>query len=137
MRYLRKFQVLPLAGLIGFDYSLYDDYPMILNHWNHYRNAFFTCFTSQALELPLLPVACWDSLNPQYLHWYIKPGSAVALGSYPLKGGNQTGYLQGLQNLLKHTQPCELYVFGNLPPNIHIDLPVYRYNLHYQDTFPA
>ena len=104
VRYLKRFQ--SIRGLVGFDFSLYDDYPTALNIWNRYRSHLLTQWFGEILEVPILPVASWDSHQPEHAALHICPHSAVAVGSYPLKGGNPTGYLAGLSALLDQVQPC-------------------------------
>ncbi len=132
MRYAKRFQSMQLAGLVGFDFSLYDDWPSAVNFYNQWRNAALSHLYRELLEVPVLPVASWDSYSADWSHAYIAPGSAVAIGSYPIAGGHQAGYMAGMNNLMKQINPCELHVFGNLPPNIQCAVPVHQYDLHYQ-----
>jgi len=132
LRYAKRLHDMGLDGMVGFDFSLYDNYPLAVNAYNAWRNAALSHILSEVLQIPLLPVACWSSHNPEWSSGYIQENSAVALGSYPLKGGNRSGYMAGLNHLMKTLQPCELHIFGNVPPNVRFACPVFQYDLHYQ-----
>jgi hypothetical protein len=121
-----------LRGFVGFDFSCLDSWPSEINVWNAYRSVLLTLFYSKSLALPAVPVSSWWSGCESQAARYIKPGSAVAVGSYPLKGGNQRVYLEGLSCLLEQVQPSELHIFGNLPPAESLrGVPFHRYDLYY------
>jgi len=132
VRYYKRFASMNVAGLIGFDFSIYDDYPGALNYYNLWRNSVLTRFFALALEVPAVPVSSWNTQNPEFSTIHIEDNSAVAIGSYPLLRGNQQGYMAGLTELMKVVKPAELHIFGNIPPNIRFSIPVFRYDLHYQ-----
>ncbi len=133
LRYARTWLHLPspgLAGLVGFDYSLFDDFPAEVNAFNAYRSALLTDFLGGVMQLPVLPVASWWCRGNNFQ--YLEPGTAVALGGFPARGGYPDVYLGGLAHLIKDIKPSELHIFGNLPPAEHLTgQSVYRYDLHY------
>lgn len=132
LRYARRWLNLQpgLDGLVGFDFSMFDDYPPELNAWNAYRSVLLTDFMARLLEVPALPVAGWWRYGDNFQ--YLEEGTAVAVGSFPLKRGDQAVYLEGLARLLAKIRPSELHIFGNQPPAECLrGLPFYRYDLFY------
>jgi hypothetical protein len=133
LHYARTWLHLPdpgLTGLVGFDFSLFDNFPHEVNAWNAYRSALLTDFFGRLLERPVLPVASWWARGNNFQ--YLEPGTALALGGFPLRGGHPQVYLGGLAHLLQDIRPSELHIFGNLPPPEHLaGQHVYHYDLHY------
>lgn len=102
------------------DFSLYADWPLIIQQWNHYRRQ-WTGRYWQDHGVKVIPTVNWST--PDSYAWCftgIPPGQTVALAVPDLRKPDvrqrfSTGY-QAMQDALR---PAQLLVYGHLPSELH------------------
>ncbi|MBK8752373.1 MAG: DUF4417 domain-containing protein [Candidatus Competibacteraceae bacterium] len=103
-------------GALTPDFSLYTDWPLIIQQWNHYRRQWLGRYW-QEHGIKVIPTVNWST--PDSFDWCftgIPPNQIVALAvpdirQPPVKAAFRTGF-DAMQTTL---QPTRILVYGQLP----------------------
>ena len=108
-------------GALTPDFSLYADWPLAVQQWNHYRRQWLGRYW-QEHGLRVIPTVNWST--PDSFDWCftgIPPGQIVALAAPDLRQARvKAAFSAGFHAMQAALQPTRILVYGNLP--FHHDL---------------
>lgn len=115
MRMLRKFDFVCTP-----DFSLYMDYPLAMQIYNHYRKQWLGAYW-QAFGLQVVPTVSWS--NEDSYKWCfdgLPDHGAVAISSVGcLKNENtKANFLKGYKVMRERLKPEQILFYGNIPGEI-------------------
>lgn len=122
------------------DFSIYDDFPMAVNMFNHYRKQWCAVYW-QEHGIKVIPTICYGT--PETYSWCFDGTPKHSLVSVSTIGGfgnhcdNKQSWLNGFYNMLEIVQPSEILLFGKEYPEIKFDGPmitVSNMNIHRMRT---
>lgn len=103
-------------GALTPDFSLYTDWPLIIQQWNHYRSQWLGRYW-QEQGLRVIPTVNWST--PESYGWCftgIPPGQIVALAVPDVRNAAvRRGFETGFNAMAATLQPSHLLVYGRLP----------------------
>ncbi|MDG4550739.1 MAG: DUF4417 domain-containing protein [Candidatus Contendobacter sp.] len=104
------------------DFSLYADWPPIVQQWNHYRRQWLGRYW-QEHGLRVIPTANWST--PDSFDWCfagIPTGQIVALAVPDLRNPiTRVHFEAGYRTLQNALAPARILVYGRLPVELHTD----------------
>lgn len=109
------------------DFSIYDDFPRIVNMFNHYRKQWCSAYW-QVHGIEVIPTLCWG--DEESYNWCFEGVPKHSLVSVSTVGGfgnhvdNKASWLKGFYDMLEIVQPSEILLFGKEYPEIKFDGPV-------------
>ena len=109
------------------DFSLYDDFPTVVNMFNHYRKQWCAAYW-QEHGITVIPTICWST--PESYEWCFEGVPKHSLISISTVGGfgnhqdNKSGWLDGYYKCLEVLQPSEILLFGKQYPEVQFDGPI-------------
>ena len=114
---LRKFKT-----LLTPDFSLYRDWPIMLQMWNTYRSRWVGCFW-QARGFTVIPTVSWSSAESySFCFAGVPKRSIVAVSSLGVKMTNPVErhlFIAGFQTMVQQLQPIIVLSCGQLPMLCH------------------
>lgn len=119
---LRKFK-----AVLAPDFSIYDDFPMAVNLFNHYRKQWCAAYW-QEHGITVIPTICYGT--PETYGWCFEGTPKHSLISISTIGGfgnhsdNKQSWLDGYYKCLEVLQPSEILLFGKQYPEIKFDGPI-------------
>ncbi|MBO4542242.1 MAG: DUF4417 domain-containing protein [Bacteroidales bacterium] len=99
------------------DYSMYVNFPLAMQLWNHYRKMWVTAYM-QEYGVNMIPVACWsDSRSYDFCFNGMPKESIIAVSNVGcIKGAAQQYYFkQGFEVMLRVLQPIQILFYGQPP----------------------
>ena len=124
------------AGIIGFDYSIHSDMPIIKQKSQINDNLSLTYFFGKH-EIPIIPnIRCGNNeLLPEFLS-AIPKNSAIAVGTHGFIKTKQEKYewYCFLENIIQALNPSTIIVYGHLTGSIFDDLKA-RVNFIFYDSW--
>lgn len=109
------------------DFSLYDDFPVMVNMFNHYRKQWCAAYW-QEHGICVIPTICWAL--PDSYEWCFEGVPKHSLISISTVGGfgnhqdNKASWLDGYYKCLEVLEPSEILLFGKQYPEIKFDGPM-------------
>lgn len=103
------------------DFSLYDDFPTVVNMFNHYRKQWCAAYW-QEHGITVIPTICW-ALDDSY-SWCFEGVPKHSLVSISTIGGfgnhqnNKASWLEGYEKCLEVLEPSDILLFGKHYPEI-------------------
>lgn len=105
------------------DFSLYADYPLALQIYNHYRKMYLTAYY-QMNGINMIPTVCWsDELSFDFCFDGMPQNSIVALSNTGcIKGDYQKElFKNGYYEMIDRLNPTKILFFGKLPDYLEND----------------
>ena len=103
-------------GALTPDFSLYSDWPVIIQQWNHYRRQWLGRYW-QEHGINVIPTVNWSM--PESFDWCftgIPPGQIVALAAPDIRRSPvKAAFIAGFEAMQAALQPTRILVYGNLP----------------------
>lgn len=99
------------------DFSLYADYPLAVQIYNHYRKMWLSAYY-QEHDINVIPTACWsDDLSYDFCFDGMPINSIIAISSTGTMQGKYQSELfeQGFYEMLDRLTPTEIIFFGKEP----------------------
>ena len=100
------------------DFSLYRDWPLMLQMWNTYRSRWCGCFW-QSKGFHVIPTVSWGSAESYAFCFTGLPNrSILAVSSLGVKFADpveQYLFVTGFQTMVQHLQPIVVLSYGRLP----------------------
>lgn len=109
------------------DFSIYDDFPMAVNMFNHYRKQWCAAYW-QEHGIQVIPTICYG--GPETYGWCFEGTPKHSLVSISTVGGfgnhndNKAGWLEGYFKCLEVLEPSEILLFGKQYPEVQFDGPI-------------
>ncbi len=107
-------------GVIAPDFSVYRDFPLVLQAWNCYRNRAIAFWLQEHGINVIVNVRWADERSYDFCFSGISVGSTIAVGSYGnIKVKDDRFYFeQGFKRLVDITRPKTIISYGQLPLNL-------------------
>lgn len=109
-------------GALTPDFSLYTDWPLILQQWNHYRRQWLGRYW-QEHGVKVIPTVNWST--PDSYRWCfagIPHEQVVALAVPDLRHDlTRHAFTEGYQAMREALQPQRILIYGRLPNDLHDD----------------
>jgi hypothetical protein len=103
-------------GALTPDFSLYTDWPLAVQQWNHYRRQWLGRYW-QEYGIKVIPTVNWST--PDSFDWCftgIPPGQIVALAVPDMRRQRvKAAFMAGFSAMQTALQPTRLLVYGHLP----------------------
>ncbi len=99
------------------DFSLYTDYPLALQIWNHYRSHWLGAYW-QSQGLTVIPTISWsDETSYSWCFDGCPIGSAVAVSSVRTQMSQETKtlFLMGYRQMMRRLHPSKIFFQGVIP----------------------
>lgn len=133
IRYVKYLQT--FDGALSPDFSVYADYPEIIQQMNVYRNRALGAYW-QSQGIPVIPSVSWSSLDSlQWCFDAIEPRSVVAISTVgvlrtpELKKHLVIGYLE----MVRQLEPIHILVYGKCPEELYsCNIEITQYQPFYQ-----
>jgi hypothetical protein len=99
------------------DFSLFSDYPLVVQMWNIYRSRWLARFWQQN-EIEVIPTVSWSTKESfDFCFKGIPKQSVVALSTVGLRGKeNQKAFVEGFEEMIRQLEPIALVVYGEIRP---------------------
>lgn len=103
------------------DFSLYDDFPVAVNMFNHYRKQWCAAYWQEA-GIHVIPTLCWST--PESYEWCfdgVPKNSLVSIstiGGFGNHSDNKASWLEGYEKCLEVLEPSDILLFGKQYPEI-------------------
>lgn len=110
----------PFRAVLSPDFSLYDDFPLAVNIYNHYRKQWISRYW-QDLGLKMIPTLCWlDEASFDWCFDGVPKHSTVSISVIGCNKGDGRDYWTGFNKAIEVLQPERIILFkGNSP----VELP--------------
>lgn len=97
------------------DFSLFSDFPVALNIYNHYRKQWLTAYYQQN-GVNIIPTICWS--NEDSFDWCfdgVPTGSVVTVASIGVCKSEKTkqAFAKGYEEMKRRINPSTILFFGN------------------------
>lgn len=107
------------------DFSIYDDFPVAVNLFNHYRKQWCSAYW-QEHGITVIPTISWDD-DYEWCFDGVPRHSLVCIstvGGFGNHQDNKQSWLNGYYKCLEVLQPSEILLFGKRYPEIKFDGPM-------------
>ena len=105
------------------DYSLYTNYPLALQLWNHYRKMWITAYM-QEYGVNMIPVACWSTAESYSFCFDGMPeNSIIAVSNVGCIKGDEQKYFfeQGYKVMETLLKPKQILFYGQPPEWVNLE----------------
>lgn len=112
---LKKFK-----GVISPDYSLYSDMPLVLQHYNHYRNRLLAHWLIEN-GIEVIPNVRWgDERTYDLACLGVESESTIAVGTHGCVKSRlyKNEFIAGLDYVVEKLRPKNIVVYGSAPSKI-------------------
>lgn len=117
------------------DFSLFTNYPRVIQIWNIYRNRWCDCYWSEK-GIKVIPTVTWgDKESFDFCFLGIPKHSVVAIsGMGSKKKSTKEAYKLGFIEMLKVLEPKALIIYGGLNSELeeYINIPTFRYKTYWE-----
>lgn len=113
-RYVKMLQKFP--GVFSPDFSLWMEYPLVVQMWNTYRNRLIGAFW-QSQGIPVIPTIGWsDERSFEFSFLGVEKGSDVAISTRGAThtNGEMDGFMNGYEEMVKQIKPSKIIVYGRV-----------------------
>ena len=125
---LRAIQNVPIV--LSPDFSLYRDWPLMLQMWNTYRNRWCGAWW-QSQGVTVIPTVSWSTPESyEFCFAGVEQNSLVAIGTVGVNFKNSTEkhlFLSGVNEMIKRLQPSLILCYGPAPPEIEPNVELITY----------
>lgn len=119
------------------DFSLYRDWPMVMQMWNVYRARWVGCFW-QSKGFSVIPTISWSTqASWEFAFEGVATGSLVAVSAIGIKRHDLTQVLmftEGFKEMVEHIDPCGVIVSGALLEGCAEMVQVYPFDSLWDDA---
>ena len=104
------------SGALTPDFSLYADWPLLIQQWNHYRRQWLGRYW-QEHGIKVIPTVNWSTSDSfDWCFTGIPPGQIVALAVPDMRRSPvKAAFIAGFEAMQAALQPTRILVYGNLP----------------------
>ena len=122
---------LPILGkfraVVAPDFSLYQDWPLMPNMWNHFRKHWLGAYWS-AMGITVIPSPSWVLGSEECFSWCLDgepEGSTICISSQAAIKGDvrKRQFEAGWATAMERLDPARVYLFGDMPESLHLDCP--------------
>ncbi len=131
------------AGVIAPDFSLYRDMPLVMQHWNIYRNRAIACWLQKNGIHVIVNVRWGDERTYNACCAGVPQGASIAIGSHGCIKllEERRFFIRGLECVIKTLQPKTIIVYGTAPDNVfaryrEAGILILQFNSAYMQTHP-
>ena len=108
---------LSYKAVLSPDFSMYEDWPLAMNIWNHYRKHYVAAYF-QSVGVKVIPSICW--LGKESFDWCFdgEPvGGCVAVSSVgtQMNKKDKSGFIYGYDAMLERLNPETILFYGAVP----------------------
>ena len=99
------------------DFSLYTDYPVALQIYNHYRKQWIGSYL-QSKGIKVIPTVAWSDKNSfEWCFDGIPKEATVAVSSIGTQNNNRAkeGFIKGYNEMLNRLEPKQILFYGKVP----------------------
>lgn len=99
------------------DFSLFTDYPLAVQLWNHYRKHYIGAYL-QRCGIKVYPSICWsDSRSFDFCFDGEPIGGCIAISSVGTQMSKETkrNFLAGYEEMIKRLEPTTILFYGTVP----------------------
>jgi hypothetical protein len=108
----------PYPTLLTPDFSLYRDWPLLLQMWNTYRNRWCGCFW-QAQDWTVIPTISWSTAaSYDFCFLGVPRRSVVAVGTVGVRLDDPLEsqlFLDGFREMVRRLEPALVLCYGRVP----------------------
>ncbi len=121
-------------GIISPDFSLYRDFPLVMQQWNTYRNRAIGSWLQQNGIKVIPNVRFGDKRTYAFCCLGIEKGSVIAVGTHgTIKNKvDRIIFAEGLDFVIKKIKPSAIIVYGSAPKEIFEkyskDIKIYQFD---------
>ena len=113
--YIQLFQ--KYGCVLSPDFSLYMDFPVALQIYNHYRKHYVAAYC-QLHGITVIPTICWS--NKESFEWCFDgepEESVVSVSSVGTMRNNETtrAFVEGYKEMILRLQPSKIIFYGDIP----------------------
>lgn len=114
-------------AVVAPDFSLYQDWPMAANLFNHFRKHWCGAYWS-AMGITVIPSPSWVLGDPSSFEWCLDgepTESTVCISSQAAIKGDirKRQFGDGWQTAMERLKPSRVYLFGDMPESLHLECP--------------
>lgn len=124
---LRAIQKVPIV--LSPDFSLYRDWPLMLQMWNTYRNRWCGAWW-QSQGVTVIPTVSWSTPESyEFCFAGIEQNSLVAIGTVGTNNNSTEKhlFLLGLHEMISRLQPSRILCYGPVPSEIKQEVEFITY----------
>lgn len=100
------------------DFSLFTDFPVALQIYNHYRKQFVGSYL-QNQGCIVIPTVCWsDEKSYEWCFDGIQKNGVVCVSSVGTQKQNKSEFVDGYNEMMKRINPKTILFYGNIPKGI-------------------
>lgn len=112
------------ACVLSPDFSLYMDFPVAMQIYNHYRKHWLAAYW-QSFGIKVIPTICWS--DERSLEWCFdgEPvGGTVAVSSVGTQSNRaaKSAFMLGYEAMLDRLRPSKIIFYGNVPDECRGDI---------------
>lgn len=112
------------ACVLSPDFSLYMDFPVAMQIYNHYRKHWLAAYW-QSFGIKVIPTICWS--DERSLEWCFdgEPvGGTVAVSSVGTQNSRaaKSAFMLGYEAMLDRLRPSKIIFYGNVPDECRGDI---------------
>lgn len=114
-------------AVVAPDFSLYQDWPLMPNMWNHFRKHWLGAYWS-AMGVTVIPSPSWVLGSDECFSWCLDgepEGSTICISSQAaIKGdARKRQFEDGWKTAMERLSPRRVYLFGDYPDSLHLECP--------------
>ena len=133
----KPLKTLPRIRNVGYalspDFSLFTDYPLIVQMWNVYRSRYLARFW-QDNGIRVIPSMSWSNEESyDFCFKGVEKNSPVAISTVGLRGKEPKEiFCKGFEEMCRQLEPSKLIVYGETEP---LDFKSYIKEVHHYNTY--
>lgn len=135
LEHLSKYQI-----LLTPDFSLYADWPLVMQQWNVYRSRWCGRYW-QELGYLVIPTVSWSTSDSfEFCFDGIPQNSVVAVSAMGVKldeAVQRTRFMAGFQEMITRLAPTTVLAYGALPDKAYTLIPIVSYPTHWHGRIRA
>lgn len=125
LEHLAKYRI-----LLTPDFSLYADWPLVMQQWNIYRSRWCGRYW-QELGFQVIPTISWSTLESfAFCFEGLACNSLVAVSASGVDLDEPTQhdrFMAGFREMIRRLQPSTVLAYGSLPDEAHTLVPIITY----------
>jgi hypothetical protein len=135
LEHLSKYRI-----LLTPDFSLYADWPLVMQQWNVYRSRWCGRYW-QELGYQVIPTASWSTPESfEFCFDGLPQNSVLAVSALGVKVGEpaqRERFMAGFQVMVKRLAPSAVLTYGGLPDKAYALAPIISYSTHWDRRIHA
>lgn len=107
-------------GVISPDFSMYRDFPLVMQEWNVYRNRAIGSWLQQNGIKVIPNVRFGDNRTYKFCCLGVEPGGVISIGTHgTLKNKiDRQMFIEGLNFVIKKVKPSTIIIYGKAPKEL-------------------